>query len=146
MKLTEENKKLLTNVGIALAAYIVVIRPLFQKLGIVKTQEIIEHNGNFSNMLNYFNTHKKKDDLADVVMQTLSFLPSKDKKVEKATQVKKVSARKPNQHQKESKYSRSNLAWLIKNDGKDKCLSNKRFLRDLKKYYSSVEQLIKAIG
>jgi len=42
MAISEDNKKLLTNVGIALAAYIVVIRPLFQKLGIVKTNEEIQ--------------------------------------------------------------------------------------------------------
>jgi hypothetical protein len=42
MAISEDNKKLLTNVGIALAAYIVVIRPLFQKLGIVKTNEQIQ--------------------------------------------------------------------------------------------------------
>lgn len=117
-----------------------------KKAAIERCQQFLESNNINSHLVDFFKSHKKKDDLADVVMQTLSFLPSKDKKVEKATQVKKVSPRKPNQHQKESKYSRSNLAWLIKNDGKDKCLSNKRFLRDLKKYYSSVEQLIKAIG
>ena len=43
MAISEDNKKLLTNVGIALAAYIVVIRPLFQKLGIVKTNEEIQN-------------------------------------------------------------------------------------------------------
>lgn len=48
-----------------------------KKLGIVKTQEIIEHNGNFSNMLNYFNTHKKKDDLADSFLQGLWFIKNR---------------------------------------------------------------------
>jgi hypothetical protein len=45
-----------------------------KKLGIVKTQETIEHNENFSNMLTYFNTHKKKDDLADSFLQGLWFI------------------------------------------------------------------------
>jgi len=39
MAITQENKKLLTNVGIGLAAYLVVIRPLFQKLGILKSSQ-----------------------------------------------------------------------------------------------------------
>jgi hypothetical protein len=42
MAISEQNKKLLTNVGIVLAAYLVVIRPLFQKLGIVKTNEELQ--------------------------------------------------------------------------------------------------------
>jgi hypothetical protein len=42
MKLTQDNKNLLTNIGIGLAAYIIVIRPIFQKLGIVKTGEEIQ--------------------------------------------------------------------------------------------------------
>ena len=48
-----------------------------KKLGIVKTQETIEHNENFSNMLNYFNTHKKKDDLADSFLQGLWFIKNR---------------------------------------------------------------------
>ena len=48
-----------------------------KKLGIVKTQETIEHNENFSNMLTYFNTHKKKDDLADSFLQGLWFIKNR---------------------------------------------------------------------
>jgi hypothetical protein len=105
----------------------------------------LENNEMNKHLVDFFKSHKKKDDLADVVMQALSFIPSKDKKMEKATQVKKVSPRRPTEHQKESRYSRANLAWFIKEDGVDKCLQNKRFLKDLKKYYTSVEQLLKAL-
>jgi hypothetical protein len=48
-----------------------------KKLGIAKTQEIVQHNENFSNMLTYFNTHKKKDDLADSFLQGLWFIKNK---------------------------------------------------------------------
>lgn len=48
-----------------------------KKLGIAKTQEIVQHNENFSNMLDYFNTHKKKDDLADSFLQGLWFIKNK---------------------------------------------------------------------
>jgi len=48
-----------------------------KKLGIVKTQETLEHNENFSNMLDYFNTHKKKDDLADSFLQGLWFIKNR---------------------------------------------------------------------
>ena len=49
-----------------------------KKLGIIKTQEILQNNKNFSNIymnyMNYFNTHKKKDDLADSFLQGLWFI------------------------------------------------------------------------
>ena len=48
-----------------------------KKLGIIKTQEIIQNNENFSSLLNYFNTHKKKDDLADSFLQGLWFIKNK---------------------------------------------------------------------
>jgi len=48
-----------------------------KKLGIAKTQEIVQHNENFSNMLDYFNTHKKKDDLADSFLQGLWFIKNR---------------------------------------------------------------------
>lgn len=118
-----------------------------KKAAIERCLEFIKKDNVNSHWVDFFTSHKKKDDLSDVVMQALSFIPSKDKKVKSATQViKKVVARKPNENQKESKYSRSNLAWLLKNEGVEKCQSNKRFLRDLKKYYKSLDELIKAIN
>ena len=48
-----------------------------KKLGIVKTQETLQHNKNFSYYLDYFNTHKKKDDLADSFLQGLWFIKNR---------------------------------------------------------------------
>ena len=45
-----------------------------KKLGIAKCLETISTNSNFSNNLDYFNAHKKKDDLADSFLQGLWFL------------------------------------------------------------------------
>jgi hypothetical protein len=45
-----------------------------KKLGIAKCLETITANGNFSSKLEYFNAHKKKDDLADSFLQGLWFL------------------------------------------------------------------------
>ena len=41
MAVTQDNKKLLTGVGIAIAAYLFVLKPIFQALGIQKTPEEI---------------------------------------------------------------------------------------------------------
>jgi len=45
-----------------------------KKLGISKCLETITENDNFSSKLEYFNAHKKKDDLADSFLQGLWFL------------------------------------------------------------------------
>lgn len=41
MKITPENKKILTTLGIVIAAYLIVIKPIFGLLGITKTPEEI---------------------------------------------------------------------------------------------------------
>ena len=45
-----------------------------KKLGIAKCLETITINSNYSNHIDYFNAHKKKDDLADSFLQGLWFL------------------------------------------------------------------------
>jgi hypothetical protein len=45
-----------------------------KKLGIAKCLETITTNINYSNQIDYFNAHKKKDDLADSFLQGLWFL------------------------------------------------------------------------
>ena len=45
-----------------------------KKLGISKCLETITTDYRFSDKLDYFNTHKKKDDLADSFLQGLWFL------------------------------------------------------------------------
>ena len=57
---------------------------------------------------------------------------------------KKVVPRKPNENQKRTKYSKSNLAWIYKNKPECECLeNNKRFMKDLKRYYRCLDDLIK---
>jgi len=48
-----------------------------KKLGITKCLEIISNDFRFSEHVNYFNTHKKKDDLADSFLQGLWFIKHK---------------------------------------------------------------------
>jgi hypothetical protein len=48
-----------------------------KKQGIMKCLEIISNDFRFSEHVNYFNTHKKKDDLADSFLQGLWFIKNK---------------------------------------------------------------------
>jgi len=80
-----------------------------------------------------FDEHKKKDDLADTCMQALSFKP-----VSISTQ-STSRPRKPTENQSRTKYSKANLAWLVVNK---KNTTDKRFEKDLKRYYHSFDELI----
>jgi len=101
-----------------------------------------------------FNKSKKKDDLADTVMQALSYTKrievtrggggggAATKKAEK-----KLTSRKPNEHQKDTRYSVSNLVWFCKNTKDHEDLKkNKRFMKDLSRYYTSLDELTQKIG
>ena len=82
-----------------------------------------------------FDKHKKKDDLADTCMQALSFIDRRAPA--EPVREKKNTPRKPTEHQKQSRYSRANLAYLYKN-GEHR---NKRFEKDLARYYTSLDEL-----
>jgi hypothetical protein len=94
-------------------------------------------NGN-EDWVKFFDEHKKKDDLADTVMQALSFIEKRPSEGNSSGgKEKKVSPRKPTENQKNTKYSKANLAWLVKTGAKQ----DARFRKDLARYYSSIDEL-----
>jgi len=86
----------------------------------------------------FFDKHKKKDDLADTVMQALSFINRDAGPVTKAKKTKDPTPRKPTENQKRTKYSKANLAYIIKN----KLPQDARFKKDLARYYKNLDELI----
>jgi hypothetical protein len=111
-----------------------------KKVSIERCEAFLNDNPINEHWLPIFKESKKKDDLADTVMQAISF--TKRTEPLKKTVKKKVIPRKPNQNQKETKYSKSNLAWIYLNKPACECLEkNKRFMKDLKRYYKSVVEL-----
>ena len=116
-----------------------------KKVSIERCEAFIRDGTTNAHWLDTFLKSKKKDDLADTVMQALSFVnrvevtPASKKK--KST---KLVARRPNENQKMTKYSKSNLAWIYLNKPECECLeNNKRFMKDLKRYYRNLSDLIK---
>jgi hypothetical protein len=83
-----------------------------------------------------FDKHKKKDDLADTCMQALSFI---DRIPEEPAATVKARPRKPTENQTRTKYSKANLAWLYM---QKKHTTDKRFEKDLKRYYHSLSELL----
>ena len=116
-----------------------------KKVSIERCEAFIRDGTTNAHWLDTFLKSKKKDDLADTVMQALSFvnrvevIPASKKK--KST---KLVARRPNENQKMTKYSKSNLAWIYLNKPECEVLeNNKRFMKDLKRYYRNLSDLIK---
>ena len=73
------------------------------------------------------------------------WLPVFEKSKKKKTT--KLVARRPNENQKMTKYSKSNLAWIYLNKPECECLeNNKRFMKDLKRYYRDLNDLIKDLN
>jgi hypothetical protein len=96
------------------------------------TEFITEHNSDY---LQWFSQQKKKDDLADSVMQALSYI---DSATPLTSQPTKKNPRKPTPNQRETRYSRANLAWLHIHGIEDK----KRFDKDLKRYYKDLQEML----
>ncbi len=111
-----------------------------KKASIDRCREFIKGSGHEE----FFNRHAKKDDLADCVMQALSFFGpgGSSAPAPKSKEPKKKTPRKPTESQSDTKYSKANLAWLYKNDKH----RTARFNKDLKRYYSSLEQLLEDFG
>ena len=109
----------------------------------LETSEINKH------WMATFVASKKKDDLADTVLQALSYInrrvvePKSSKKGKETEKKKKVTARKPNENQKATKYSIPNMVWFLKNETRENLEKDKRFMKDLKRYYKDFDEFVK---
>lgn len=115
-----------------------------KQTSIIRCGEFLESCDINKKWIDTFKKSKKKDDLADTVMQALSYVNRRV--VSRSTEKKTVKSRKPTENQKETKYSIPNLVWLVKQEKDPQVLmKDKRFVKDLKRYFSSLEELIKAM-
>lgn len=116
-----------------------------KKVSIERCEAFIRRDDVNAHWLDVFLKSKKKDDLADTVMQAISYTNRIDLVV--PTQKKKTTKlvpRKPNENQKATKYSKSNLAWIYLNKPECEYLeNNKRFMKDLRRYYRDIGDLEK---
>jgi hypothetical protein len=115
-----------------------------KKVSIERCEAFIRQDDVNAHWLDTFIKSKKKDDLADTVMQALSFVNRVEiKPVTKKKKATKLIARRPNENQKRTKYSKSNLAWIYLNDKKH--MTTKRFEKDLNRYYKNLSELVKEL-
>jgi hypothetical protein len=108
-----------------------------KKASIERARAFIAGDGLNQDLVKFFDSHKKKDDLADTVMQALSFIDKRPQE-EAPQKEKKVLPRKPTENQERTKYSKANLAYIVKTGGKQ----DARFRKDLVRYYRDISELI----
>jgi hypothetical protein len=102
MAISQENKKLLTTAGIVVAAYLIVIRPLFQSLGITKTDaEIAKEKSDAANIndieknlnargIDLTKSKAEWDQIADVIYNDLRYSSVDDDKADAGYQIARV--------------------------------------------------------
>jgi hypothetical protein len=105
-----------------------------KKESVIRCSEFIKESN--IELYDWFNSQKKKDDLADTVMQALSYINSNQ--IHETIKPKKQTPRKPTPNQIDTRYSRANLAWLYTHGITDQ----KRFDKDLRKYYKNVQEML----
>jgi hypothetical protein len=118
-----------------------------KKASVERARAFITGAGPNQDLVKFFDSHSKKDDLADTVMQALSFIDKRPVEGNSSggtgtRKVKKAAPRKPTENQKNTKYSKANLAWLVKTNAKQ----DARFKKDLARYYNSIDELIFEFG
>jgi hypothetical protein len=105
-----------------------------KKESVIRCTEFIQETN--PDLYNWFISQKKKDDLADTVMQALSYIDSPSYST--PTTKKKQTPRKPTPNQTDTRYSRANLAWLYTHG----ITNQKRFDKDLSKYYKNLQEML----
>jgi hypothetical protein len=109
-----------------------------KKAAIERARAFIDAVGPNKEWVPFFDKHSKKDDLADSLLQGLSFIDKRPSIIEKTNaKPKKVVPRKPTDNQTRTKYSKANLAHILKTGGKQ----DARFRKDLARYYRSIDEL-----
>lgn len=105
-----------------------------KKESVIRCTEFIKETN--EDLYDWFQKQKKKDDLADTVMQALSYINSN--KITEPVAEKKKTPRKPTPNQTETRYSRANLAWLHIHG----IPNQKRFDKDLRRYYTNIQEML----
>ena len=112
-----------------------------KKTSIERARKFIDNTVN-EDWIQFFDSHKKKDDLADTVMQALSYIDKRPAETSEPKKVKKQMPRKPTENQTRTKYSKANLAYLVKTGAKQ----DARFKKDLARYYRDLTELVIEFG
>lgn len=116
-----------------------------KKVSIERVHEHLKTEEVNREWLQVFEGSTKKDDLADTYLQAMSYVNRRVVAPPKKTKTSLLTPRRPTAHQKETKYSKSNLAWFMKDLGREAFMKKKRLVKDMKRYFKSPEEIISNI-
>ena len=116
-----------------------------KNVGIERARKYIVDSNQDQKWIDLFDSSAKKDDLADSLLQGLSYNPKNV--LCKSKSNKKVNPRRPTEHQKDTKYSKSNLYFLFKDlfngdlgELKLRVKKKKRWMKDVLRYYHDLDE------
>tara|TARA_B100001094_G_scaffold137877_1_gene133523 strand:+ start:787 stop:1530 length:744 start_codon:yes stop_codon:yes gene_type:complete len=115
-----------------------------KKLSVQRCKSYIESSNQPFEMKNKFEKSKKKDDLADTLLQALAYIGDPILETQQ-TEISnsKISARKPTDKQEKRGYSKNNLKYFYKEYGKEefknKFNTNKKIEKALLMYFDNLE-------
>ena len=110
-----------------------------KKLSVERTKEYLTKSNQAAEHIEMFNKEKKKDDLADSLLQALSYTEcAVHLQLQKDVQppAKTVVARKPTERQSIKGMTKSNIKWILKNNAVQTDVFNASVL----KFFNSIEQ------
>lgn len=110
---------------------------------IVRCKEFLDDHDVNREWRDHFKNSKKKDDLADTVLQALSYIRRTPEPIKKTQTV--IGPRRPTENQKMTRYSKSNLVWLYNTSDIEVLKKDKRFMKDLGRYFTSIDDLVSHI-
>jgi len=116
-----------------------------KKVSIERVHEHLKTEDVNKEWLSIFEASTKKDDLSDTYLQAMSYVNRRVVETAKKTKTNKLTPRRPTANQKETKYSKSNLAWFMKEVGMEKFKKTKRLMKDCKRYFKSPEEMLALI-
>ena len=115
-----------------------------KKLSVARCRKFLE-NTNYCNetFVNLFNDSKKKDDLADCLLQGLAYNKHPIfETLQSIENTEHVKSRKPTDKQERSgNYSRSNIKYLLINN-----IQTQKLMKAVNKYYTSKEDAMKHLN
>lgn len=122
-----------------------------KKLAIVRCRKFLENTiATNEKWISQFENSKKKDDLADCLLQALAYAKNsifdtlQNVCIDNTTM--KVIARKPTDKQiKSGKYSRSNIKYLLINNNYNEENCPSKLLNCIKQYYNSIDNAFKIL-
>lgn len=115
-----------------------------KRLSIEVVKKIVEDPKN-TKWKEYYTASKKKDDLADALLQAMSYVNDEIPQVSADNYETKIVARKPTKNQEKKGYSINNVKYFMCNFDIEECKNNHKLSNAVCNYFTTWENAIKIL-